>query len=639
MISFKTSAIKLVTVITFSICSQLLAQERSDFIITKKSSPIIQNQILEEISEIGGVSVTKQTRHSILIRESSQKEDLCKKAAKKQRAKRFNKKRVHRIECERNQKIKLLTNDQYYSLLWGLNQANDLDINAPEAWQTLANTSSVVVAVIDSGVLTTHPDLSANIWINPNEIAGNGVDDDNNGYVDDISGINAINGSGALTDDNGHGTHCAGTIAGVGSNSIGVTGVVQRMTSGGIMGCKFLDSAGSGNLFDAMECVDYITLMRQRGVPVYTSNNSWGGGSYSTALRDSITRHRDAGIMFVAAAGNSTNNNDANPSYPSSYQVDNVIAVAAINSSGALAGFSNYGATSVHVGAPGEQIASTYLAANGFYSYLSGTSMAAPHVTGALTLIAGFRPALSISQRRSLILSNVKPLSSLSGKVSTGGLINLSAAISSLAASTPAPTATPTITPTRTPTPTPTMIPPTSTPTRTPTATPTPTPGIYDIKGRVEDSGSGLAGVQVVLEISGQQSRSTVTGPSGTFEFIGITGPVAYTVRASKSGKTFSPYSATLFSSTFVTFQNTASALQLSGRVVTSGNQALAGVSVIAPGIGNTTTDSSGNWSFSVPYGTNYSVRFESSTHYFQEADLTGVALGSHQRLSVGYPR
>ena len=229
----------------------------------------------------------------------------------------------------------------------------DADIDAPEAWDVTTGSGDVVVGVVDSGVDYTHPDLAANMWRNPFEVAGDGVDNDANGYVDDLHGINAVANSGNPMDDNGHGTHVAGTIAAVGNNGIGVTGVAWNAK---VMALKFLAADGTGSTADAIECLNYAVSMRNKGVNIRLTNNSWGGGGFEAALRDTITRTGNAGMLFVAAAGNGGadgigDNNDVYASYPSNYDVANVVAVAATDRYDNLAGFSNYGASYVELSA------------------------------------------------------------------------------------------------------------------------------------------------------------------------------------------------------------------------------------------------------------------------------------------------
>lgn len=245
-------------------------------------------------------------------------------------------------------------NDPSFNRLWGLHNTgqtggvDDADIDALEAWDITTGSRDVVIAVIDTGVDYTHPDLAANAWQNPGEIPGNGIDDDGNGFVDDIYGYDFVNNDGDPMDDNGHGTHVSGTIGGVGDDGVGVAGVNWQVS---IMGLKFLSGGGSGSTSDAVRAVNYATMMRRdHGINIVATNNSWGGGGFSTALSDAIEAGGDAGILFIAAAGNEGNNNDVFPGYPASMTSEAIISVAATDSSNGLAGFSNYGATSVDIG-------------------------------------------------------------------------------------------------------------------------------------------------------------------------------------------------------------------------------------------------------------------------------------------------
>ncbi len=316
--------------------------------------------------------------------------------------------------------------DPSYSALWGMENNGqtggtpDADIDVAAAWDISTGSSSIVVGVIDTGVDYTHVDLAANIWTNPGEIAGNGIDDDGNGFVDDVHGYDFINNDGDPMDDHGHGTHVAGTIAAAGDNGRGVVGVNW---SSSIMALKFLSGSGRGYLSDAVRAINYATMMRTMyDVNVRITSNSWGGGGYSFAMASSIAASNDAGIMFVAAAGNSRSNNDASPHYPSSYNAPNVVAVAATDHNDNLAWFSSYGATTVDLAAPG---VSTYSTVPGNdYDWFSGTSMATPHVSGVAALAWSVAPDASVAEIKNVLLQGTDPLASLSGKVLTGGRLN-----------------------------------------------------------------------------------------------------------------------------------------------------------------------------------------------------------------------
>lgn len=325
-------------------------------------------------------------------------------------------------------------NDPSYSRLWGLNNSGqtggvaDADMDVAEAWDVSSGSRSVVVGVIDTGIDYNHPDLAANIWRNPGEIAGDGIDNDRNGYVDDVRGWDFANNDNDPFDDEGHGTHVAGTIGAVGNNGVGIVGVSWNVS---LMALKFLGADGSGSTSNAIAAINYATRMRQSfGVNVVATNNSWGGGGFSSALRDAIAAGGSAGVLCVAAAGNESANNDATPSYPANYAGDAVISVAATDSSNRLATFSNYGVTTVDVAAPGVGIYST-VPGNRYASY-SGTSMATPHVTGTVALLAAANPQATAAELRTAILSTAVPLPALAGKVATGGLVNAAAALAAV---------------------------------------------------------------------------------------------------------------------------------------------------------------------------------------------------------------
>jgi len=299
--------------------------------------------------------------------------------------------------CSPNYEVRVdstTPDDPMFSSLWGL--TNSRGLAAERGWLVSTGSSDVVVAVIDTGVDYTHPDLQANMWVNPGEIPANGVDDDSNGYVDDVHGINAslkAVSRGDPMDDNGHGTHVAGTIGAVGGNGQGIVGVNQRVK---LLGLKFLNSSGSGSLSDAITAIEYMIQLKNRGVNIRVANNSWGGSGYSAALGDAIDRARNAGIIFVAAAGNDGADNDVEPSYPANFELENVVSVAAIDEDGNLASFSNYGASMVDIAAPGVGIYSTF--PGNRYARLSGTSMATPHVVGAVALLLASEPGLTLTQ-------------------------------------------------------------------------------------------------------------------------------------------------------------------------------------------------------------------------------------------------
>lgn len=293
-----------------------------------------------------------------------------------------------------------VSNDPYFTgkKLWGMTGPNSVPTNpfgsgAAQAWaKNQFGAGNVHVAVIDTGVMHTHPDLAANTWTNPYDPV-DGIDNDGNGYVDDTKGWDFLNNDNSTFDGtvDSHGTHVAGTIGAVGGNGIGVAGVCWKVT---MISCKFLGASG-GSIADAVKAIDYVTDLKLRhGLNIVASNNSWGGGGFSASLSGAIDRARRADILFVAAAGNSNRNNDTTPHYPSSYLHANVISVASITSTGTRSSFSNYGLTSVDLGAPGSNIWSTVPLSGGGAGYASynGTSMATPHVTGGAALFAAAHP-------------------------------------------------------------------------------------------------------------------------------------------------------------------------------------------------------------------------------------------------------
>lgn len=314
--------------------------------------------------------------------------------------------------------ISRIANDPSNGSLWGLDNTGQssgtpgADIAAPEAWNTSTGTGRTIVAVIDTGIDYNHPDLKANIWRNSREIPGNGIDDDGNGYKDDIVGYDFANNDAYPMDDNGHGTHVAGTIGAVGNNGIGISGVNWNTQ---LMALKFLDGNGSGYLSSAVKAINYAV---QNGAKVI--NLSFGGGGYDAAMALAISNAKAKGVIVVAAAGNSSSNNDYKAVYPASYSGNNLIAVAATDRNDKLASFSNYGVSSVDIAAPGKSIYSTL--PGGKYGYYSGTSMAAPHVAGAAALIWDAHPTWSYQQVIESILRTADASASLAGRVATGRL-------------------------------------------------------------------------------------------------------------------------------------------------------------------------------------------------------------------------
>ena len=330
------------------------------------------------------------------------------------------------VDCTPNYVLSIdsLPNDRHRDKLWGLSESS-FGAQPAKSWSRVTDAEDVVVAVLDTGIDYNHPDLEANLWRNTGEIQGNGVDDDGNGYVDDYYGINAITGNGDPLDDHGHGTHVAGVIGAEGNNSLGVVGVSWRVQ---IMSLKFLDSRGLGSLASALRALNYLEEMRRRGVNVRVANNSWGGAPYSQMLFEAIERLNGLEVMVIAAAGNVGSNNDTSDrDYPAGFELPNVVSVAAIDEAGELASFSNFGPTSVDLAAPGDRILSTFR--GGTYQYLSGTSMAAPFVSGAFALALSVKPDIENRRLKSLLLSSASVLPGLSGKVRSGASLNIGAMI------------------------------------------------------------------------------------------------------------------------------------------------------------------------------------------------------------------
>lgn len=333
-----------------------------------------------------------------------------------------------------------LPDDEYFAEQWSLHNTGqdslfgvwvggtaDADVDWPEAWTARVGVGSVV-AVIDTGIDHRHSDLQASVWLNAAEASGAaGVDDDGNGYVDDLRGWDFANDDNGPLDGHGHGTHVAGTIAAVANNTRGVTGV---MWNGQVMALKVLDDNGYGLLSDAVDALQYAVA---KGVRV--SNSSWGYSEYLTeeeadhnALRDAIAAARSQGHLFVAAAGNDSTDTDVTPHYPSSFDLDNIISVTASDNSDQLAWFASFGPASVDLAAPGDNVFSTYKLFGGSmddYAWLSGTSMATPHVAGVAGLLIGLQPDWTYQQVRDRILNHVRPVTALAGTSVTGGVLNI----------------------------------------------------------------------------------------------------------------------------------------------------------------------------------------------------------------------
>jgi len=315
--------------------------------------------------------------------------------------------------------------DPSFSQLYGMHNTGqtggtpDADIDAPEAWDTFTGSDEVIVAVIDTGIDYTHPDLAANIWTNPGEIAGNGIDDDGNGYVDDIHGYDFPYNDADPMDRHSHGTHVSGTIGAVANNDIGVAGVTHHVK---LMAVKFLNDGGSGTTANAV-----LSVLYAANNGAHLSNNSWGGGAYSTTLKNAIAHAESLDHLFVAAAGNNYRNTDISPAYPASYDNAGIMSIAATDHNDLKAGFSNYGLVTVDLGAPGVNTLSTI--PGNRYASKSGTSMAAPHVSGAAALIKGRNMSISALEMKELLMETGDPIASMNGRTVSGKRLNVANAI------------------------------------------------------------------------------------------------------------------------------------------------------------------------------------------------------------------
>jgi len=324
--------------------------------------------------------------------------------------------------------VPVLPHDPQFTDQWALSNSGQrggkqgADISAPLAWATTTGSDKVVVAVLDSGVDYTHEDLVENMWVRPASMAP--YHDNELGTIDDENGFNAIDTASDPMDENGHGTHCAGIIGAEGENDIGIAGVNWKVK---IMPLKFMNAGGFGTTKDAIEAINYVIDRKKAGVNVRIISASWGSTQRSRSLEDAIRKAYENDILFVAAAGNSTVNNDRMPHFPSSYNVPNVVSVAALDRNDQLARFSNWGAKSVAVAAPGVDILSTWL--GNAYEEKSGTSMATPVVSGVAALILAEHPRMSVDDLKKKLLASTDPIVALKGKTVTGGRINAAKAL------------------------------------------------------------------------------------------------------------------------------------------------------------------------------------------------------------------
>jgi subtilisin family serine protease len=307
--------------------------------------------------------------------------------------------------------------DPLFANQYSLGTSPVATVDAQPAWDS--RTSCSKVAVLDTGIQYNHPDLSANLWHNPHEIQSNGKDDDKNGWVDDYYGVNLVNGRGSGVDDEGHGSHVAGIVAGRGNNGTGISGLCW---SSKLMAVKFMDSDGRGSTSDAIDGIDYAIHEGARII-----NASFGSSKKSSALEDEVNYAKSKNTLLVVAAGNNGQNIDSTPTYPASFTQGNILTVAATTASGGLASFSNYGKKGVDLGAPGDGILSTYL--NSGYKTLSGTSMAAPLVTAAAAMLSAQKSGQSYTDLKNALRDHARPDAALSGKTVSGGVLDLAGAL------------------------------------------------------------------------------------------------------------------------------------------------------------------------------------------------------------------
>lgn len=321
-----------------------------------------------------------------------------------------------------------IPNDPMFNEQWALSNTGqnggkeNADMSALKAWEKTRGDSNVVIAVLDTGVDYTHPDLVTNMWFRPDNVPQ--YTDNELGTFNDIHGFDAADNQSDPMDDNGHGTHCAGIIGAEGNNDEGIAGINWKVQ---IMPLKFLGKGGFGSVKDAIESINYAIDRKRNGVNIRVISASWGSTQKSQALEDAIRAAGEAGILFVAAAGNDSTDNDKRPHYPSNYDLPNVISVAALDRNDQLASFSNFGVKTVHIAAPGREIVSTWLKDD--YREASGTSMATPYVSGTAALILASEPDMSVEKLRERLLKSVDKIDSLNGKVETGGRLNAAKAI------------------------------------------------------------------------------------------------------------------------------------------------------------------------------------------------------------------
>lgn len=396
----------------------LAASAQTDqYIIQYKLNPKFDVPLLDDEIEVPANRILKRNRQGRVVAAQLSREEAA--AVGRQTG-------VESVEPNIRISVSYTPNDILLPELEGIIGENG--IRAPKAWDITTGSASKVIAVIDTGVDYTHPDLAANIWTNGAEVPANGVDDDGNGYVDDYRGYDFVSEDANPMDGHGHGTHVSGTIAAIGDNNVGVAGVA--------FGCKVLPvkaigDSGYGGYYDIIQSLDYVIKLKKAGAPIVGINLSIGGTQYSNAWYRAMQRARDADLIVLAAAGNSAENADNFPQYPAAFDVPNIVSVAAIDTGGRLTSFSNFGRHSVDIAAPGSEILST-IPMNGLeavYDRMSGTSMATPHVAGVAALVASANGNITARQIRKLIISSAQATSSLARATASGGFVDAATAV------------------------------------------------------------------------------------------------------------------------------------------------------------------------------------------------------------------
>ncbi len=403
-------------------------------------------------------------------------------------------------------------NDTLLSSMYSASTSAAGNINVRDAWDLSTGSSSTVVGIIDTGIDYNHLDLAPNIWTNPLEIAANGIDDDGDGLIDDVHGYDFLNSDSDPMDDHSHGTAVSGVIGAVGNNARGIVGINWNIK---LVACKAFNASGTGSLSAVVNCLNYmVELKRDFGVNIVATNNSYGGFPNTGVFYDAIAATRDQNMVFVTAAGNSARNNDNIPTYPASFGLDNIIVAAATDSAANITNFSNYGADSVDIAAPGIGVLTTIL--NNQYGYYEGTSIAGPHLAGAIALILSYHPEYVYSQAIDSILNTGTFVPGLAGLCRTSAILNVAQALQFAA---PTPTATPSPIPTMTPTPSGPNL---ETAELSISATNSKSKSVARCTLRAQNGSAyaGLSGYQVTLTIKGSSLRARArTNSDGRVSF------------------------------------------------------------------------------------------------------------------------